>query len=56
MAHPRRRRFATLGYIDWFNHRRLDGEITIDNIYVTPTEFEAAHYRQTTPAPEPVTL
>jgi putative transposase len=47
--------FATLGYIDWFNHRRLHGEITDDNSYLTPAEFEAAHYRQTTPAPEPVT-
>jgi putative transposase len=47
--------FATLGYIDWFNHRRLHGEITTDNTYVTPAEFEAAHYRQTTPAPEPIT-
>ena len=23
--------FATLGYVDWFNHRRLHGEITDDN-------------------------
>jgi len=38
--------FATLGYIDWFNHRRLHGEITDDNTYVTPAEFEAAYYRQ----------
>ena len=37
--------FATLGYIDWFNHRRLHGEITEDNSYVTPAEFEAAYYR-----------
>jgi hypothetical protein len=38
--------FATLGYIDWFNHRRLHGEIADDNTYVTPAEFEAAYYRQ----------
>ena len=38
--------YASLGYIDWFNHRRLHGEITDDNSYVTPAEFEAAHYRQ----------
>ena len=35
--------FATLGYIDWFNHRRLHGEITEDNSYVTPAEFEVTH-------------
>ena len=39
--------FATLGYIDWFNHRRLHGEITDDNSYITPAEFEALYYRQT---------
>ena len=47
--------FATLGYIDWFNHRRLHGEITEDNSYVTPAEFEAVYYRQTAPALEAVT-
>ena len=47
--------FATLGYIDWFNHRRLHGEITDDNSYVTPAEFEATYYRQTAPALEAVT-
>ncbi len=47
--------FATLGYIDWFNHRRLHGEITDDNRYTTPAEFEAAYYRQMEPAFEAVT-
>ena len=47
--------FATLGYIDWFNHRRLHGEITDDNSYVTPAEFEATYYRQTEAALEAVT-
>jgi putative transposase len=47
--------FATLGYIDWFNHRRLHGEITDDNTYVTPAEFEALYYRQAAPAHEAVT-
>jgi putative transposase len=47
--------FATLGYIDWFNHRRLHGEITEDNSYVTPAEFEALYYRQAAPASEAVT-
>jgi putative transposase len=39
--------FATLGYIDWFNHRRLHGEITDDNTYTTPAEFEQLYYRHT---------
>jgi putative transposase len=39
--------YATLGYIDWFNHRRLHGEITDDNSYITPAESEALYYRQT---------
>jgi putative transposase len=46
--------FATLTYLDWFNHRRLHGEITNDATYATPNEFETAHYRQTNPATEPV--
>ena len=47
--------FATMGYIDWFSHRRLHGEITDANTYVTPAEFEATYYRQTAPALEAVT-
>ena len=39
--------YATMDYIDWFNTRRLHGEITDDNTYVTPAEFEALYYRQT---------
>lgn len=34
--------FATLEYIDWFNHRRLHGEIGM----VPPAEHEQRHYRQ----------
>jgi transposase InsO family protein len=33
---------ATLGWVDWFNHRRLHGEIGD----LPPAEFEAAHYTQ----------
>jgi hypothetical protein len=47
--------FAALGYLDWFNHWRLHGEITEDNSYVTPAEFEATYYRQTEAALEAVT-
>ena len=36
---------ATLEYVDWFNHRRLHGELGM----VPPAEFEAA-YRQAAPA------
>jgi len=46
---------SPLGYIDWFNHRRLHGEITDDNTYVTPAEFEALYYRQTDAAAKAVT-
>jgi putative transposase len=47
--------FVTLGYLDWFNHRRLHGEITDDNSYTTPAEFEAIYYRQQAPALEAAT-
>ena len=33
----------------------LHGEITEDNSYVTPAEFEAIYYRQTQPALKAVT-
>jgi putative transposase len=36
--------WATLTYVDWFNHKRLHGEIGM----VTPAMFEAAYYAQTT--------
>jgi len=44
--------WATLSYVDWFNQRRLHGEITQDPGYTTPSAFEAAYYRQTTPTAE----
>jgi putative transposase len=47
--------FATLTYVDWFNHQRLHGEITNDNSYLTPAEFETAHYGQNRPASEATT-
>src|SRR5664280_1510084 len=39
---------AVAEYIDWFNHRRLHGEIDL----VPPVEFEAQHHH-TTPAQHP---
>jgi putative transposase len=47
--------FATMTYVDWFNHQRLHGTITDGPGYTTPAAHEAAYYRQTTPAAEPVT-
>jgi putative transposase len=43
--------WATLSYVDWFNQRRLHGQITDGPGYTTPAAFEAA-YRQTTPTPQ----
>lgn len=37
---------ATLEWVDWFNHRRLFGELG----HVPPAEFEATHYRHSVPA------
>lgn len=47
--------FETMTYVDWFNHRRLHGEITDDASYTTPAEFEAAYYSQIPMAFEAVT-
>jgi putative transposase len=47
--------FATMTYVDWFNHRRLHGQNTSDSSYTTPAEAEAIYYRQTHPATEPIT-
>ena len=38
--------FATLEYVDWFNNRRLHGEIEPGPGFTTPAAFETAHYRQ----------
>jgi putative transposase len=37
--------YATLEYVDWFNHRRLHGELGM----MPPAEFEAALYHQAAP-------
>jgi putative transposase len=47
--------FATMTYVDWFNHRRLHGTITDGPGYTTPAAHEAAYYRHSTPALEPAT-
>jgi putative transposase len=38
--------FATMSYVEWFNHRRLHGEIQPGPGYTTPAAFETAYYRQ----------
>lgn len=39
--------YATLEYVDWFNRRRLHGELGM----IPPAEFEEIYYHQTGPAP-----
>ena len=46
--------FASLEYVDWFNHRRLQGQITDGPGYTTPVEHENDHYRDRPAATEPV--
>jgi putative transposase len=41
--------YATLEWIDWFNHRRLLEPIG----HVPPAEFEAAHHRREDPSRTP---
>jgi putative transposase len=42
--------YATAGWVDWYNNRRLHG--TLD--YLTPVEFEQAHYATLNREPHPV--
>lgn len=48
--------FATLEYVDWFNHRRRHGEILDGRRrFTTPAAHEADYYRQTVTADLAVT-
>jgi transposase InsO family protein len=47
--------FATMTYVEWFNHRRLHGEISTDTGFTTPAEAEADYYRHNTQALEAMT-
>lgn len=47
--------FATMSYVDWFNHHRLHGEIEPGPGYTTPAAFENAYYRQNVTTIEAVT-
>jgi putative transposase len=42
--------FATLEYVDWFNHQRLHTEIG----KIPPAELETTYYRQATKEPQPL--
>jgi putative transposase len=42
--------FATLEWVDWFNHRRLHSEIGM----IPPAEHETTYYRQETKEPQPL--
>lgn len=41
--------FATAGWVDWYNNRRLHGSLGM----ITPVEFETLHYQALTREPEP---
>lgn len=41
--------WATAGWVDWFNNRRLHSSLD----YLTPEEFEQAHYAALTREPQP---
>jgi putative transposase len=48
--------FATLEYVDWFNHRRRHGEILAGRRkFTTPAAHEAAFYSQNVPATQAAT-
>ena len=42
--------YATAGWVDWYNHRRLHSSLG----YLTPAEYEQAHYAALNREPEPV--
>jgi putative transposase len=41
--------YATAGWVDWFNNRRLHGSLGM----VPPVEYEQAHYAALNPEPQP---
>jgi transposase InsO family protein len=41
--------YATAGWVDWYNHRRLHGSLGM----LTPTEYEQAHYAALNREPQP---
>ena len=47
--------FATMTYVDWFNHQRIHSQITTDTNYTTPAEHERKFYDQNPTALNAVT-
>ena len=41
--------WATAGWVDWYNNRRLHSSLG----YLSPSEYENAHYTALTREPEP---
>jgi putative transposase len=41
--------YATAGWVDWYNQRRLHGSLGM----ISPTEFETAHYATLNREPQP---
>ena len=41
--------YATAGWVDWYNHRRLHGSLGM----LTPAEYEQAHYAAPNREPQP---
>jgi transposase InsO family protein len=41
--------YATAGWVDWYNQRRLHGSLGM----ISPTEFETAHYASLNREPQP---
>jgi len=41
--------FATAGWVDWYNNRRLHGSLGM----LPPAEYEQAHYAALNPEPQP---
>lgn len=41
--------YAAMGWVDWYNTRRLHSSIG----YIPPVEYEAEHYAALNPEPQP---
>jgi putative transposase len=41
--------YATAGWVDWYNHRRLHGSLG----YLPPVQYEQAHYAALQPQEQP---